>query len=206
MANGSPMIEPTRRRGFSEPYGSWKIICISRRSGRSSARDSVLMSVPSNVTRPAVRSYSRVMQRASVDLPQPVSPTRPSVSPRSTSRLTPSTARSDGGAAPKSLRRPTGKYLRRPRPRASSLRASPEAVALRFNAVSTVCGSQHADVCPGPISRSGGVSTHASNADGHRGANGQPGGGVIRLGGVPPIGVSRPRRPAVGSERSSPSV
>ena len=39
MANGSPMIEPTRRRGFSEPYGSWKIICMSRRNGRRSRRD-----------------------------------------------------------------------------------------------------------------------------------------------------------------------
>ena len=27
------MIEPTVRRGFSDEYGSWKIICISRRSG-----------------------------------------------------------------------------------------------------------------------------------------------------------------------------
>ena len=34
MANGSPMIDPTRRRGFSDPIGSWKIIWISRRSGR----------------------------------------------------------------------------------------------------------------------------------------------------------------------------
>ena len=39
IANGSPMIEPTRRRGFSEPYGSWKIICISRRYGRSCRRE-----------------------------------------------------------------------------------------------------------------------------------------------------------------------
>ena len=31
IANGSPMIEPTRRRGLSEPYGSWKIICMRRR-------------------------------------------------------------------------------------------------------------------------------------------------------------------------------
>ena len=37
IANGSPMIEPTRRRGFSEPYGSWKIICMSRRIGASCA-------------------------------------------------------------------------------------------------------------------------------------------------------------------------
>ena len=40
-----------------------------------------------------VRFSRRIMQRASVDLPQPVSPTRPSVSPRFTSKLTSSTAR-----------------------------------------------------------------------------------------------------------------
>ena len=37
MRNGSPMIEPTVLRGFSDAYGSWKIICISRRRSRSSA-------------------------------------------------------------------------------------------------------------------------------------------------------------------------
>ena len=86
------MIDPTRRRGLRDPYGSWKIICMSRRYGRMLRRDSVLMSWPSNVIFPEVRSYSRMMQRASVDLPQPVSPTRPRVCPRRTSRLTPSTA------------------------------------------------------------------------------------------------------------------
>ena len=35
IANGSPMIEPTVLRGFSDEYGSWKIICISRRSSIS---------------------------------------------------------------------------------------------------------------------------------------------------------------------------
>jgi hypothetical protein len=50
------------------------------------------MSCPSKITRPAVRVCRRVAQRASVDLPEPVSPTRPRVSPRRISRLTPSTA------------------------------------------------------------------------------------------------------------------
>ena len=36
--NGSAMIEPTVLRGFSDEYGSWKIICISRRSGLQLAR------------------------------------------------------------------------------------------------------------------------------------------------------------------------
>ena len=57
MANGSPMIEPTRRRGFSEPYGSWKITWTSRRTGRIARRDNVLISRPSNLTVPDVTSY-----------------------------------------------------------------------------------------------------------------------------------------------------
>src|SRR5437588_1093309 len=50
------------------------------------------MSRPSKVTFPAVGSSRRMMQRAIVDLPQPDSPTTPSVSPSRTVKLTPSTA------------------------------------------------------------------------------------------------------------------
>ena len=50
------------------------------------------MSWPSNTTEPLVSGYSRAMHRASVDLPQPDSPTRPSVSPARSSKLTSSTA------------------------------------------------------------------------------------------------------------------
>src|SRR5580704_10714700 len=86
------MIEPTRRRGLSDPYGSWKIICMPRRYGRIADLDSLLRSAPSKMRRPAVSGYRRMIERASVDFPHPVSPTRPRVSPRCTSRLTPSTA------------------------------------------------------------------------------------------------------------------
>ena len=34
IRNGAPTIVPTVCRGFSDEYGSWKIICMSRRSGR----------------------------------------------------------------------------------------------------------------------------------------------------------------------------
>ena len=34
ICSGAEMIEPTVCRGFSDEYGSWKIICTSRRSGR----------------------------------------------------------------------------------------------------------------------------------------------------------------------------
>src|SRR5262249_46795311 len=50
------------------------------------------MSSPSNRIVPAVGSSNLTISRAVVDLPQPDSPTMPSVSPRLTVRLTPSTA------------------------------------------------------------------------------------------------------------------
>src|ERR1017187_4294611 len=53
------------------------------------------MSTPSRYTSPEVTGMSWVMRRPSVDLPQPDSPTRPTVSPGKTSKLTPSTALTD---------------------------------------------------------------------------------------------------------------
>ena len=53
-------------------------------SGASSARESCVMSRPSKTIRPPVGSRRRMMQRAIVDLPQPDSPTTPSVSPSRT--------------------------------------------------------------------------------------------------------------------------
>ena len=92
MMNGSEMIVPTVRRGFSDEYGSWKIICISRRSGLISFVLSPAISRPSNRTDPDVGWSSRISSRAVVDFPHPLSPTSPNVSPRSTSNVTPSTA------------------------------------------------------------------------------------------------------------------
>ena len=68
------------------------MICISRRIGRSSRAESDVRSMPSKMIVPLVGSCSRISIRPSVDLPQPDSPTSPSVSPRRTSRSTPSTA------------------------------------------------------------------------------------------------------------------
>ena len=65
------------------------MICICRRSGRS-ARCAQRRDVGAVEARcvPAVGSSSRSSVRPSVDLPQPDSPTRPSVSPAATSRST----------------------------------------------------------------------------------------------------------------------
>ena len=86
-------MEPMVIRGFREAYGSWKIICIRRRMRRSGAPNMPTISWPSNWMLPSVTPTSRITARAKVDLPQPDSPTRPTVSPRRTSRVTPSTAR-----------------------------------------------------------------------------------------------------------------
>ncbi len=90
--SGSPTMRPTLCRGFSDAYGSWKTICIRRRSGRRSFCERVVMSWPSKTILPPVGSYSRRMVRPTVDLPQPDSPTSPSVSPLWIEKLTSSTA------------------------------------------------------------------------------------------------------------------
>ncbi len=72
---------PTVRRGLSERYGSWKTICTRLRSGRSARGGiSAMSSLPSLIW-PALGSISRTTQRATVVLPEPDSPTMPSVSP-----------------------------------------------------------------------------------------------------------------------------
>ena len=53
--NGAPTIVPTVCRGFSDEYGSWKIICMSRRSGRSCALRQVGDVAALEVIRPAGR-------------------------------------------------------------------------------------------------------------------------------------------------------
>ena len=87
------MMDPTRFLGLSEAYGSWKIICISRRRGRISRFPSPAISWPSKRTDPEVGSISWRIVRERVDLPQPDSPTRPKVEPCGISKVTPSSAR-----------------------------------------------------------------------------------------------------------------
>src|SRR5213594_966844 len=68
------------------------MICIWRRSARSSPLPSRVTSCPSKVTLPSVGSMRRRMQRPAVVLPQPLSPTSPSTSPGITENEIPSTA------------------------------------------------------------------------------------------------------------------
>ena len=64
------------------------MICISRRAAAQLAAQSSVMSVPSKTISPGGRlDAGAASSRPSVDLPQPDSPTRPSVSPRRTSKV-----------------------------------------------------------------------------------------------------------------------
>ncbi len=84
--------------GFSEVTGSWKIIAMSRpRTRRTSRSGKASRSRPMNSTLPVtvelliMRTRPR-MASALMLLPQPDSPTRPTVSPGAMAKLTPSTA------------------------------------------------------------------------------------------------------------------
>jgi len=74
-------------------YGFWKTICTCGRSRLSVARLAWATSLPRSRSSPEVGRSIMVSCRASVDLPQPDSPTIASVSPSRTLKDTPSRAR-----------------------------------------------------------------------------------------------------------------
>ncbi len=84
-------MSPTDMRGLKDPNGSWNTICMSRRNGRIALKRRPWISLPRNTIGPS-DEISRSRARPSVVLPEPDSPTTPSVSPLRTDRLTPSTA------------------------------------------------------------------------------------------------------------------
>jgi hypothetical protein len=92
MTSGSHNISPIFWRGLSEPYGFWNTICTLRRMSGVSASAAMSTLRPSISSSPDVAGSISVMMRASVDLPQPLSPTMASVLPFSTLNETPLTA------------------------------------------------------------------------------------------------------------------
>ena len=90
--SGSARVSPTLRAGLSEPYGSWNTTWISRPSARRRARLAWVMSSPSKTMRPALAGVWPSTTLPMVVLPEPDSPTRPTVSPRPMCRLTPLSA------------------------------------------------------------------------------------------------------------------
>ena len=92
IVSASPTMAPAVIRGFSDEYGSWKMICMCRRSSLSSSVESPRISRPRNTIPPPVGSIRRRIERPAVVFPQPLSPTRPSVSLRPSVNEMPSTA------------------------------------------------------------------------------------------------------------------
>ena len=94
---GSLTISYMFMRGFKDENGSWNIICNSRRIGRIPVMESCAKSTVSPVEvwkmiSPSVGSSALITHLAVVDFPQPLSPTRLSVSPELIWKLTSSTA------------------------------------------------------------------------------------------------------------------
>ena len=119
--SGSPTMLPMLWRGSREPKGSWKTIVHppAERADLSLGQSRDVLALEDDVCR-AVGSYRRTMQRPTVVLPHPLSPTSPSVSPLRMAKLTPSTALTSA-----TLRRNspavTGKYILRSRTSSSVL-------------------------------------------------------------------------------------
>src|SRR6476659_8593085 len=106
----SVICVPILSVGFSEVIGSWKIIEISLPRMFSSS-DSLrpTSSRPSNITEPPTTfpggCTMPMIELAVTDLPQPDSPTIPSVFPRSSSNEIPSTARTSPSRVLNTVRR-----------------------------------------------------------------------------------------------------
>ena len=88
-SSGRATMSLMRRRGLSEANGSWNTGWISRARALRSRSNRRL---PSTSTVPAVGLSNPRIIRASVDLPQPDSPTTPSTLPAGTLKETSSTA------------------------------------------------------------------------------------------------------------------
>ena len=94
------MARAAVNRGLRLSVESWNTIWMRLRSG-SLAKDLAgiaPMSSPSNMVTPSLLSMSRITMVEVVDLPQPDSPTKPTLSPRATVKLMPSTARNVSGS------------------------------------------------------------------------------------------------------------
>ena len=126
------MVLPMLRSGFSEPYGSWKTGCMRLRRLKSSLPLSVARSLPPTTILPLVASSSFSSIFATVDLPEPDSPTSAIVVPLGIWNDTSSTAvNSPEPRILKTLVRSSTMIAggRMPRPSSASARAS--AVAMR---------------------------------------------------------------------------
>ena len=182
MIRASPTIAPTVMRGLSEANGSWKMICMLRRMARRLLLSRPSTSWPSKLISPSLGSIRRSTQRPVVDLPQPDSPTSPSVSPGC-------------DVERNAVDRVHAPDLARQKPavnRKLLLETSDAQQRLAHDAAPRAAPRWQAMRCPGAISRSSGsCSRQMLMAWLQRGAKRQPGAGLIRIGTEPPIASSR---------------
>ena len=192
---------------------------MRRRSARDREAGSTL---PSKRISPRSVRSSPTRARASVDLPDPDSPTRASASPRRISRSTPSTARSRRSSprnrAP--TREPTGNDTETSRAESSGSAGTTAVVSFSGAVMAGPDLPRRPPACVRsagrrwtargtPGSGRSGVSLvrQSSSTNAHRGWNRQPDGGLTRLGGEPGIGTSDSLTYSKsGAERTSPSV
>ena len=88
MTQASEMSWKTDIRGLSDWVGSWNTIWMSRRMAKRSRGGMAKRSRPFQSARPESASISRRIALATVDLPDPLSPTTASVSPGCSSKET----------------------------------------------------------------------------------------------------------------------
>ena len=201
-------------RGFSDAYGSWNTICMRRRMARSSRPATDSMARPSKRIVPDVGSRRRSTRRPVVDLPHPDSPTRPSVSRRSTEKVTSSTACTTPPSRSPKYDRRAGKCLTRPVD-LEQARVGHAGLSWRDAAASSgssrgteaggsMLGRRVVDGLERRVARRGSGPARTDSA----GASAHASGSRSRLGGVPGIVASGTRRSdsSRGSDPSRPSV
>ena len=199
-------VSPTRMRGLSEAYGSWNTIWMRVVRLRAPAD---ITGSPSIAHRPSGRRQDAGRSRArACDLPQPDSPTRPSVSPCAMSSETSSTACTGRFASARCRKAPAD--AGRPARSAASKRFA-DATGCRMNGRVHARASRPAD--GGSASRaachrlSRGAASQTASARGQRGLKAQPGGSAASDGVAPGICISsRPGAAREGSQSIRPCV
>ena len=196
-------------RGLSDAYGSWNTIWTRR--ARCSGVLPAAIGRPCQRMLPASGRSSPLRQRASVLLPQPDSPTMPSVSPgASSSETSRSACRKRRGRRVSSALAPPATSKRLPRPCALSSGGAGGAAEIAGRrgddrAHPSSPARRQALRWPASTSIGGGTtSRQAAIAKAQRGWKRQPAGGAARLGGSPSIGRSgSPRRCAPAAPRAA---
>ena len=194
-SSGSATMSATRRRGLSDPNGSWKTICMSARARGTSRPRSRVMSRPSK----------RIVPPVGVDDPQQRRGRAWTCRSRTRRPAPASRPRRSRGRR----RRPPGRLAER-RPRVAR-RPGVNGVGLLHQASTSVAAARRrpGDRCrrtAGAVLAAPARRRRAANA--HRGANAQPGGRRPRsaAAGDGRQPVQRPDRPPAASSPSSASV